>query len=239
MTKILAFTPGHKAPSSTPGPAMGAQAGDTQPSFLAIIAQHVGASSDRDDPHHPSDTATPFSHLTLFRQTPSANTDNAATAPAPAEAKARLAPSPAHSAVAFEAADNQANASPISAPAPQAPPMRSPAAQTPLRWPSSGARIDVELQATPASLRRAIASTQIHHRSTKAPALRARAQLNPIFVALHATDNEIAVYARAGRMAPTERDRLRNAVTALLAEYGIVGAPIRLDGQKGGDRWRK
>jgi hypothetical protein len=57
--------------------------------------------------------------------------------------------------------------------------------------------------------------------------------LNPVFVALHATEAEFAIYARPGRMAPTERERLRNAISALLNEYGFSNARITLEESMG------
>jgi hypothetical protein len=69
---------------------------------------------------------------------------------------------------------------------------------------------------------------------TRCPPLRRPAQqMSAIIVALHATEGELLVYARAGRMAPTERERLRNAIGALLCEYGLFGAAVKLDENQG------
>lgn len=57
-----------------------------------------------------------------------------------------------------------------------------------------------------------------------------RQHLSAVHVALHAMEGEPIVYARPGRMAPTERERLRNAIGALLCEYGLSNATVRLDG---------
>lgn len=47
------------------------------------------------------------------------------------------------------------------------------------------------------------------------------AQRNSILVVLQATQSGMRVFARVGRMEPTEREALRHAVAALLAEHGI------------------
>jgi hypothetical protein len=245
MTKVSAFIPGHGAPSSDPRSATGAKGTDPQATFLEIIAQQIGASVDSDKPNHSADAATPFAQLSLFQQAPSDKTDGGAAAARLTEIAAS-GPALAQRAIALEAAHHRSvtNASPISAPPISAPPTqtlpaRSPAAQTRFRRPSSGVRIDMQPTAPPEPSRHATPSAEMDHLAARAPVMRARAHINPVFVALHATDNEFAVYARAGRMAPTERARLRNAVTVLLAEYGHFDVPVRLDEQAGGDRWRK
>jgi len=62
-----------------------------------------------------------------------------------------------------------------------------------------------------------------------APLRRPAQRMSAVVVALHATEGELLVYARTGRMAPTERERLRNAIGALLSEYGMFGAAVKLD----------
>ena len=56
-----------------------------------------------------------------------------------------------------------------------------------------------------------------------------RAQASSIYVALHATDEGMRVFARIGNMAPTERARLREAIALLLAEHGLSAADVILD----------
>lgn len=59
-----------------------------------------------------------------------------------------------------------------------------------------------------------------------------------VTVALHAIDGELAVYARPGRMAPTERARLRNAIAHVLAEHGHYDALVTLADTRG-SAWLK
>jgi hypothetical protein len=61
---------------------------------------------------------------------------------------------------------------------------------------------------------------------------------SPVLVALHAIEGELNVYARPGRMAPTERQRLRNAIGALLAQFGIFNASVFVE-HGGGEPWLK
>ena len=58
----------------------------------------------------------------------------------------------------------------------------------------------------------------------------APASLNAIFVALQATEQGLRIVARIANLDPSERVRLRQAIKALLAEHGLVGAEIRLEG---------
>lgn len=57
----------------------------------------------------------------------------------------------------------------------------------------------------------------------------APAQTNAVHVAIAATEHGLQVFARVGRMEPTERARLRHAAASLLAEYGHHCAAIKLD----------
>jgi hypothetical protein len=61
--------------------------------------------------------------------------------------------------------------------------------------------------------------------------LAAQANNSPVLVALHAMEAGVRVYARVGQMEPVERDRLRAAVGALLAEHGVPDAELVLDVQ--------
>lgn len=58
----------------------------------------------------------------------------------------------------------------------------------------------------------------------------ARAQASSVTVALQATEKGLSVFARVGQMAPPERARLRESVVSLLAEHGLSGTRIVLDG---------
>jgi hypothetical protein len=57
----------------------------------------------------------------------------------------------------------------------------------------------------------------------------APAQTNAVHVAIAATEHGLQVFARVGRMEPTERARLRHAAASLLAQYGHHGAAMQLD----------
>lgn len=59
-----------------------------------------------------------------------------------------------------------------------------------------------------------------------------------VFVAFNASDGGARVVARIGRMPPTERQRLRQGIDALLAEYGIHHASISVNGE-GDVTWPK
>jgi len=65
-----------------------------------------------------------------------------------------------------------------------------------------------------------------------------------MFVAIHAVEQSCVVYARTGRMSATERDNLRQSVRALLAEYGLSGDRVCIDGvdavaEVGVDQWQQ
>ncbi len=64
----------------------------------------------------------------------------------------------------------------------------------------------------------------VQHRPSPAPA-----QTSAVHVAIAATERGLQVFARVGRMEPTERTRLRDAATSLLAAYGHRGATVTLD----------
>lgn len=51
---------------------------------------------------------------------------------------------------------------------------------------------------------------------------------NAVLVAVHATDGELQVFARIGRMNGADRDRLRQDVAQLLSEHGYANAKIEL-----------
>ena len=61
------------------------------------------------------------------------------------------------------------------------------------------------------------------------PLRRSASRVSAAMVSLHATEGELLVHARPGRMTPTERERLRNAIGALLCEYGLFGATVRVE----------
>ncbi len=65
------------------------------------------------------------------------------------------------------------------------------------------------------------------------------AQASSIFVALHPTQTSCVVFARPGRMAPTEQAKLRNAIAALLAEFGYHDGAIEISETAGEASWRK
>ena len=59
--------------------------------------------------------------------------------------------------------------------------------------------------------------------------LLAYGQTNAVHVAITAAEHGLSVFARVGRMEPTERARLRHAAALLLAEHGHHGATVTLD----------
>lgn len=64
-------------------------------------------------------------------------------------------------------------------------------------------------------------------RSVRAPA----SPRTPLSLVMHASDSGVSVFARAGRMAATARERLRQALRALLTEKGVTAKHITLDGE--------
>ncbi len=72
-----------------------------------------------------------------------------------------------------------------------------------------------------------------------APRAQTPARASDVFVVLHATECSPSVYARPGRMAPTGRLRLRNAIAALLSEFGLYDARVTIGETVGESVWRK
>jgi hypothetical protein len=64
-------------------------------------------------------------------------------------------------------------------------------------------------------------------------------QASTIFVALRPTQTSVCVFARPGRMAPTDQANLRKAVSTLLAEFGYHDATIEFGATAGETSWRK
>lgn len=67
------------------------------------------------------------------------------------------------------------------------------------------------------------------HRADQRAFWPASGQTSAVHVAIAAAEHGLSVFARVGRMEPTERARLRHAATLLLAEHGYRGATITLD----------
>lgn len=67
------------------------------------------------------------------------------------------------------------------------------------------------------------------HCADHRPISLASGQTSAVHVAITAAEHGLSVFARVGRMEPTERARLRHAAALLLAEYGHHGATVTLD----------
>lgn len=61
-------------------------------------------------------------------------------------------------------------------------------------------------------------------------AKRLQAQTSPVLVAIHASECGLHLFARVGRMSPTERGELRHALLALLSQHGVAVGEIVLCG---------
>lgn len=129
--------------------------------------------------------------------------------------------------VAFEPASNSAMAT--SGTSPQQHLRLRPPAHTLSRPP------DVIAEVPPATLgdrgrseTRSPARISFHYADRRAPFL-ASGQRSAVHVAITAAEHGLSVFARVGRMEPTERARLRHAAALLLAEHGHHGATVTLD----------
>ena len=94
---------------------------------------------------------------------------------------------------------------------------------------------DVVSDAAPATIRvqgraenRSPERPSLHRADQRAPSL-ASGQRNAVHVAITAAEHGLSIFARVGRMEPTERARLRHAAALLLAEHGHHGATVMLD----------
>lgn len=67
------------------------------------------------------------------------------------------------------------------------------------------------------------------HSAAKHALLLASGQTSAVHVAIAAAEHGVSVFARVGRMEPTERARLRHAAASILAEYGHHLAIVTLD----------
>lgn len=98
---------------------------------------------------------------------------------------------------------------------------------------------DARIEAPPITSTTAVpGAVARHNRASPQPAPMVRKapppQSNAIAVSVHATEFGLRIFARVGRMAPTERAHLRHAVEALLAEHGFRCADFEMSGGASG-----
>lgn len=137
------------------------------------------------------------------------------------------APDVAFCGVAFAAGANSATTTPGAPPHSRlkAPRLAGPRPQADV---ADAAPATVRVQRQPESRSPARIALQS---ATKRALLLASGQTSAVHVAITAAEHGVSVFARVGRMEPTERARLRHAAASILAEYGHHGATVTLDAE--------